>query len=109
MSESIDGLNMQGMFVFEMLPIFFPAIFIGRGDTKMKRDTLKKFAKTLSESASIHYDRGTYSPDTTATTPRRFVKWTIHATLPCVMILCTAFSSFIFLMDLFLEQADLST
>jgi hypothetical protein len=28
MSESIDGLNVQGMFVFEMLPIFFPAIFI---------------------------------------------------------------------------------
>jgi hypothetical protein len=67
MSESIDGLNVQGMFVFEMLPIFFSAIFIG--DTKMKKDTLKEFAKTLSESAPIHYDRGTYSPDTTATTP----------------------------------------
>jgi hypothetical protein len=35
----------------------------------MKRDTLKKFAKTLSESAPIHYDRGMYSPDTTATAP----------------------------------------
>lgn len=64
LSESIDGLNVQGMFVFEMLPIFFSRHF-----HREHQNEEGHFERTLSESAPIHYDRGTFSPDTTATTP----------------------------------------
>ena len=37
MSESIDGLNVQGMFVFEMLPIFFRHFHRARGHQNEER------------------------------------------------------------------------